>query len=102
VTAKYKHVSRRVTAVDQFSDPIKVQEGRRIHLSAVGTFVGTLALQIRFHFSKDTDWRDWITTTTEIEDHFIRAAVDCEIRVGCTAFTSGTPLIEARVSREID
>jgi len=100
VTAKYKHVSRVITADAQFSDPIKVQEGRRIHFSAQGTFVATLELQIRFLFSKDADWRTWVTTTAEIEDHTLVTAVDCEIRVGSTAFTSGSPLLEARVSRE--
>jgi len=100
VTAKYKHVSIVITATDQFSDPIKVQEGRRIHLSAFGTFVATLELQIRFNFSKDTDWRTWVTTTAELEDHTLVNAVDCEIRVGSTAHTSGSPLLEARVSRE--
>lgn len=100
MTAKYKHVSRNVTAVDQFSDPIKVQEGRAVHFSAVGTFVATLELQIRFNFSKDDDWRTWVTTTAEIEDGTPILAVDAEVRVGCTAFTSGTPLVEARISRE--
>jgi len=100
VTAKYKHVSRNVTAAAQFSDPIKVQEGRGVHFSAVGTFVATLELQIRFNFSKDADWRTWVSTTVEVEDGNIVLAVDAEIRVGCTAFTSGTPLVEARVSRE--
>jgi len=100
VTAKYKHVSRTVTAVDQFSDPIKVQEGRAVQFSAVGTFVATLELQIRFHFSKDDDWRTWKTTDVEIEDETPILAVDAEIRVGCTAFTSGPALVEARVSRE--
>jgi len=100
VTAKYKHVSRNITAVDQFSDPIKVQEGRRIHFSAKGTFVATVVLQIRFLFSKDTDWRTWVATTAELEDHTLVNAVDCEIRVGSPTFTSGPVLAEARVSRE--
>jgi len=100
VAEKYKHISIRITANNQFSDPIKVQEARRIHFSAFGTFSATLELQIRFNFSKDTDWRTWVTTTSEVEDASLVNAVDCELRVGSTAFTSGTPLLEARISRE--
>jgi len=98
--AKYKHVSAQITAVDQFSDPVKVQEGRAVHFSAVGTFVATIELQIRFNFSSDADWRTWVTTDVEVEDATPILAVDAEIRVGCTAFTSGPILTEARVSRE--
>jgi len=35
VTAKHKHVSVRLTAVDVFSDEIQVSEGRRIHFSVI-------------------------------------------------------------------
>jgi len=107
VTAKYKHVSETSSGTtDSFSDPLSVQEGRAIHFSAVGTYVGQVAFQIRFRFEKADDWRTLTraelvpAANAEFEDGQFRAAVDCQIRVGTTAMTSGSVLTEGRISRE--
>ena len=106
MTVKYKLVSELSSGTtDSFSEPIKVQEGRMVHFSAVGTYVGQVAFQIRFNFEKATDWRNLTAQTpaadVEVEDSTLRVPVDCEIRVGTTAMTSGAVLTEGRVSREI-
>lgn len=95
--SKYKHASY-ITGAVGWSDPIEVDEGRRIHFSVFGTLSATAELQIRFNRSKADDWRTFITSTAETEESVL-AAVDCEVRVGLSAWTSGTPLVEARVSK---
>jgi len=97
VAESYKHVSIIPGGAGEWSDPVKVPEGRRVHFSVFGTLTATLELQIRFRFSKADDWRTWVSVTAETEQSFL-AVVDLEIRVGASAYTSGSPLVEARVS----
>jgi len=97
-----KLISVDVTANDQFTDPIRVIEGRRVLLSLVNTdLIGDVSLQIRF--SQDpADWRNFITTTVGATDNIeltFTVPMEMEIRLGTTAHTSGGGRVELRVSK---
>lgn len=100
MSAKHKYTGILAGAPAAYSDPIDVHEGLNIHFSVSGTFSATAVLQIRFK-DVSTDWRTWVSTTTALEQ-VVYVGVDCEIRVGCPAWASGAPLVEARVSRMRD
>jgi len=92
--------SRAISGNNQFSEPIRIGDRRAVHFSVVNAFVGTIELQIRFNFSKDDDWRTELSVTDEeIEDDSYVAPSNCELRVGSTAYTSGSPVVEARIAR---
>lgn len=94
-------ISRAISGNNQFSDPFRVGDRRAVHFSAVGTFVGTLVLQCRFNYSSDSDWRTVFSVTdAEVENATIIIESHCDLRVGSTAYTSGNPVVEARIARE--
>jgi len=94
-------LSRAISGNNQFSDPVRVGDRRAIHFSVLQSYVGTLELQCRFNFSDDDDWRTVRSVTDEeTEDATFVAPANCELRVGSTAYTSGSPVIQARVARK--
>lgn len=95
------YTGRRVTGASQYSEALKVIEGHALATSVVdlGSWSGTIVVQRRFHYESDTDWRTFKTISAAGEDTVDFVPVNCEIRIGCSAFTAGVALAEVRVSK---
>jgi hypothetical protein len=77
-----------ITAASVFTDKLDVADGHRASVSVSDTYVGTVALQRSF--DSGTTWLTVSTwTDEEIETTYV-CDEDCHIRLGVTAYTSGT------------
>lgn len=93
-----KITSKVVSGAGQWSESLEVHEGHALAISVVdkGSWSGTVALQRQF--PGQSDWRTFYTVTAVGDTDYVAVPVGCKIRIGCSAFTAGSAVVELRVS----
>lgn len=83
-------VSKEITAVDEWTDPIAPLYGGKtgyLNVSINGTWSGEVTLQRRY---SGGDWGNVRTWTTNIEKALIDLEPKIQYRIGSTSYSSGT------------
>ena len=82
-----------ITGDEENTDALEIRTGHRASISVSGTFAATIELQRR---CDGTNWHE-VWTTTVIDEMSYVADDSCDIRLGSTAYTSGTAVVRLGV-----
>ena len=85
-----KSVKTTITANNQFTDPLLVNQGERVSISITGAGVWTVSVQR--YFDSDIGWATVKDYTSGAQETYV-ADEHCRLRVGTTAWTSGNPIV---------